>query len=175
MKIIEECCCPCFVDPLSTAVIPYDSPSLPFFTHFLFSPWGLWLGSYLTWPISFFCPRAPDWTHPWVCMHVGEFVRLRLCVCMCLFCGRMWSALVEVNQRNPRVQRSNSIAFIDQATFSASVPSLRSCKLSPSLSFLRLFLYAALFGIHFFVLHFSYAVSSFCLHFRCNFLTRPPL
>lgn len=75
-------------------------------------------------------------------VHVYLCVSVSLCVCVCvwvrLFCGRMWSALIEVNQRNPRVQRSNSIAFIDQATFSASVPLLCSLLVSLSLSFLQL-------------------------------------
>lgn len=75
----------------------------------------------------------------WICTGC-KCVHVCACVCLyvCLFCSRMWSALVEVNQRNPRAQRSNSIVFIDQATFSASVPSLCSLKLSASHSFLGL-------------------------------------
>ena len=120
---------------------------------FSFSPWGLWLGSYLTWPISLFYPRVPRLNTPlnaYTCLSVSSgrmcvpplcvcvFVCVCVCVCVCarLFCGRMWSALIEVNQRNPRVQKSNSITFIDRATFSASVPSHHS--LSTSLSFLQL-------------------------------------
>lgn len=62
-----------------------------------------------------------------VCLHVC----LRACehvwnVCLCLPVLQMWSAFTEVNWRMMRLQRSNPIAFIDPATFSASVPSLHS-------------------------------------------------
>lgn len=46
--------------------------------------------------------------------------------CVRASCSTTRSALVEVNQRQRRLQRSNLIAFIDPATFSASVPSLHS-------------------------------------------------
>ncbi len=127
---------------------------------------------------SHFSAHVPQTEHTpeCVCMFLNLYslyvcARLRLCVCVCvcvcvsLFCGRMWSALVEVNQRNPRVQRSNSIAFIDQATFSASVPSLCSFRLSPSLSFLQLFLCAALF-----VVYFLFYTSATDLHLIAVFL-----
>lgn len=101
---------------------------LPYMTHLIFLP----TCSRLNTPLNVYsCLQI---CMGCMCVHACAFV----CVCVRLFCGRMWSALIEVNQRNPRVHRSNSIAFIDQATFSASVPSLCSFKLSPSLAFLQL-------------------------------------
>ena len=67
---------------------------------FSFSPWGLWLGSYLTWPISLFYPRVPRLNTPlnvYTCLSVSSG---RMCVpplCVCVFvcvcvCARACSA-----------------------------------------------------------------------------------
>ena len=56
---------------------------------FSFSPWGLWLGSYLTWPISLFYPRVPRLNTPlnaYTCLSVssGRMCVPPLCVCVCV-------------------------------------------------------------------------------------------
>ena len=84
--------------------------------------------------VTFFCPRAAN-TPLCMLLHLyGMHVcaRLHRSICVCLFCGRMWSALVEVNQRNPRVQTPSLLST--RPCFSASA-SLRSLVLSPPLSF----------------------------------------
>lgn len=144
MKITEECCSPWVSDLLLTFVFAFISSSRSFFlTLSLLSlrpPASLLPSNFL--PMCSIAKIPPNVYACWWIYTGCKCVHVCACVCLyvCLFCSKTRSALVEVNQRNPRVQRSNSIVFIDQATFSASVPSLCSLKLSPSHSFLGLFI-----------------------------------